>query len=208
MIKIFTGEDRVKGMAEIRKIFGEEYEVIEGENLRKDDLMSLFFGETLFSGGERKILVRDLGENKETFAELVEKIEEYVKTDAKVILFEGKIDKRTTAIKKLVKMGVEVKEFKLAEKTDMRAVFGIYDLALRDGKNAIKELEKIQDKQDPYMFFGLMVSQGLKKLEWKPNGMKEKKMIKALGELDIKMKFTGIDPWILIKSFLVKAATL
>ena len=91
---------------------------------------------------------------------------------------------------------------------DPRAVFNILDLSLRDGKKAVAELEKTQSTQDPYMFFGLMVSQALKKLEWKPNGKKERKLVQELAKIDMQMKSTAYEPWMLVKSFLLRAATL
>ena len=110
--------------------------------------------------------------------------------------------------KKLGQAGVEVKEFKRGEEIDMRAVFNIYNIALRDGKWALEEIEKIENKQDPYMFFGLMVAQALKQLEWRPNGAREKRIVKELGEVDMEMKTTAREPWIIVKSFLVRLSSL
>ena len=207
-IKIFTGEDRARTQAEILRALGEGYEVFEGESLSSSDLPGIFLGATLFSTGVRKILIKDLGENKEVWAELSEKIDEFLKTDAEVIIWESKLDKRLSATKSLVKAGVEVGEFRLTESVDMKVVFDIYNIALRDGAKAVKELEKIESKQDPYMFFGLMVSQALKKLEWKPNGVKEKRVLKELSEVDMQMKSTAVEPWMLVKSFLLRASTI
>ncbi len=209
MIKIFTGEDRGKAQERILKELGEGYEVFSGENLEKTDLSSLFLGDTLFSAGEkRRILVKDLSENKEAFEEFTEKIEDFSKTEADVILFETKIDKRLASTKKIVKAGVEIVEFKGKEAVNMKEVFSIYDLALRDGRKAVSELEKIETKQDPYMFFGLLASQALKKLEWKPNGVREKRILRELSKVDMEMKSTGVEPWILIKSFLIRVSKL
>lgn len=208
MIKIFTGEDRVKIQEEIERELGSEREVFEGEGLARGDLDSVFFGTTLFFTGERKILIKDLGENKEVLEALAERIEEFLKTETEVILFETKLDKRLTTVKKIIKAGVEVREFKAKEMVDTRMVFNIYDLALRDGRRAVEELEKIEAKQDPYMFFGLMVSQALKKLEWKPNGVKEKRIVRELAEVDKKMKSTGFEPWTLVKGLLVRLSSL
>lgn len=207
-IKIFAGEDRIRAQAEILRVLGEGYEVFEGENLTASDLPGIFLGATLFSTGVRKILVKDLGENREVFGELAEKIGEYGETEAEVILWESKLDKRLAAVKELVKAGVEVQEFKAQEPVDMRKVFDIYNIALRDGAKAVAELAKIEGKQDPYMFFGLMVSQALKKLEWKPNGVREKRILKELSAVDMQMKSTAVEPWMLVKSFLLRVATL
>ncbi|MBQ6130635.1 hypothetical protein IJI72_03055 [Candidatus Saccharibacteria bacterium] len=209
MIKIFTGEDRGKLQEAVKRELGEEYEVFEGEELTTGDLPGIFFGATLFAGfAERRVVIRDLGENKVVFTELGEKIEEFVKTEAKVILVETKFDKRLSAAKKLAKAGVEVREFKMAGKGDSRAVFEIYDLALKDGAQAVRALEKIQAEQEPYMFFGLLASQALKRLEWRPNGTKERRAVKELAEVDMKMKTTAVEPWLLVKSFLVRLSSL
>lgn len=207
-IRIWTGDDRVKTQAEIVKKLGSEYEVFEGVSLSRDDLSGIFFGVTLFSDDTRKILIKDVAENKEVWAELARNASEFAGTDAEVIIWESKLDKRLAATKNLVKAGIEIQEFKMAELFDARAVFNIYDIALVDGAKAICELEKIEDKQDPYMFFGLIVSQALKKLEWRPSGAKEKRILKNLANLDIQMKSTTLEPWMLIKSFLLRVATL
>lgn len=207
-IRIWTGDDRVKTQAEIIKKLGGKYEVFEGDNLTKDDLSGIFWGMTLFSGDVRKILIKDVSENKEVWAELARNASEFMKTDAEVIIWESKLDKRLMTTKSLIKAGIEVQEFKMIESFDARAVFNIYDIALKDGVRAVCELEKIENKQDPYMFFGLIVSQALKKLELCPNGVKEKKILKNLADLDMQMKSTTLEPWMLVKSFLLRVATL
>ena len=99
-IKILTGEDRVKTERVIKRELGEGYEVFEGEKLTTGDLPGIFLGATLFSVGEkRKILIKDLGENKEVLDALAEKLEEFLTTDNDVVLWESKIDKRLTSIK-------------------------------------------------------------------------------------------------------------
>ncbi len=207
-IRIFTGDDRVKISETVTKELGEGYEVFEGEGLTTSDLSGIFLGATLFSVEMRKILIKDLGENKEVFEELVRRIEEFLKTDAEVVIWETKLDKRLAATKALMKAGVEVREFKAVAKVDMRAVFNIYDMALRDGVRAVAELAKIENEQDPYMFFGLMVSQAIRKLEWQPDGAREKRILKELAKVDMQMKSTAVEPWMLVKSFLLRAATL
>ena len=206
-IKIFTGGDRLKTQGAVVDELGKDYEVFEGENVTITDLSGIFFGTTLFSVGPRKILIKDLAENKEVWGAFSEKAEEYVKTEAKVVLWESKIDKRLAATKAILKAGVEFSEFSAEETVDMKAVFDIYNTALRNGKRAVQELEKIESKQDPYMFFGLLVSQAMKKLEWKPSGRRERRALKELSEIDMQMKSTAVEPWMLIKSFLLRVAT-
>ncbi|MBR5389378.1 hypothetical protein IK146_02355 [Candidatus Saccharibacteria bacterium] len=207
-IKIFTGDDRVKIGEQVVRELGEGYEVFEGESLTRESLPSLFLGGSLFSVGERKILIKDFGENSEVWNDFAEKINDYLKTDSEIVIWETKIDKRLSSTKNIVKSGVEIIEFKLAPSIDMKAVFNIYDMALKDGMQAIRELEKIESAQDPYMFFGLMVSQALKKLEWRPRGIKEKRILKELAVVDMQMKSTAVEPWTLVKSFLLRLATI
>ncbi|MBR3319270.1 hypothetical protein IKG06_02055 [Candidatus Saccharibacteria bacterium] len=207
-IKIFTGDDRVKIGEQVAKELGEGYEVFEGESLDCESLPSLFLGGSLFATSGRKILIKDFGENNEVWNDFAEKINDYIRTDADVIIWETKLDKRLSSTKAIIKAGAMVEEFKLAEPVDTKAVFNIYDMALRDGEGAVKELSKIEGAQDPYMFFGLMVSQALKRLEWRPQGIKEKRILKELANVDIQMKSTAVEPWILVKSFLIRLATL
>ncbi len=203
MIRIFTGDDRKQAFLEIKRVLGLNYEVFEGERVEPALLPSIFLGTSLLSE-KRAILVKDLGENRESFQAFIEGIEGFLKTDAEVILWETKLDKRTTAFRELKKQGIEIREFKEVAKVDVRRVFGIYDLAMRDGKKAVEELEKIEAEEDPYMFFGVLVSQALKRFEQKPKGEKEKRVLKGLSKLDKQMKSTGFEPWILIKGFLVR----
>lgn len=208
MITVITGDDRIKAEGEVKKRLGEEYEVFEGEELEPGDLTGIFLGMSLFSAGGRKILVKGMLENKEAVEELMGRLEEFLGTKAEVVIWEEKIDKRSVLYKKLGQAGVEVKEFKRGEEIDMRAVLNIYNIALRDGKRALEEIEKIESKQDPYMFFGLMVAQALKQLEWRPNGAREKRIVRELGEVDMEMKTTAREPWIIVKSFLVRLSSL
>ena len=208
MITVITGDDRIKAEGEVKKRLGEEYEVFEGEELEPGDLTGIFLGMSLFGAGGRKILVKGMLENKEAVEELMGRLGEFLGTEAEVVIWEEKIDKRSVLYKKLGQAGVEVKEFKRGEEIDMRAVFNIYNIALRDGKWALEEIEKIENKQDPYMVFGLMVAQALKQLEWRPNGAREKRIVKELGEVDMEMKTTAREPWIIVKSFLVRLSSL
>ena len=80
-------------------------------------------------------------------------------------------------------------------------------MAMRDGKKAVEMVEKIEKTQDPYMFLGLLTSQALKRFEWK-QGEKEKRVLKELSKLDIQMKSTTFEPWLLLKSFLLQVSSL
>lgn len=206
MLRVYSGEDRVATEKAIRSLLGGKYEVFEGEALAETDLPSIFRGTTLFdnlggSDGKRRILLKDLGENPAVF----EKVVDYVDTEHEVVIWETKIDKRSAGYKRLKEAGVELKDFPLKKSPEAGLVFNILNTALRNGPEAVKMCEKIELTQDPYMFFGLMVTQGLKKFEEK-QGTREKKILKELAKLDLQMKTTAIEPWMLVKAFLLRVS--
>ena len=201
MLKIFTGEDRIRAKNEIENLLGSDYEIIDGADLGAESLPNIFHGNSLLSS-ERKILIRDLSENKPVF----EKISDYLNTNHQIILFETKLDKRSATYKTL-KEKVEIKEFAAKKDPNQELVFGIYNIAKRDCKKAIENLEKIKTTQDPLMFFGLLVSQALKDYQ-RNQGTKEKKVLKELSSLDLKLKSTSFSPWLLIESFLLRLSSL
>lgn len=199
MLKIFYGENRRAAAEAIKLDLGEGYEVFEGENLTEGDLPSIFMGTSLFETEQRMILLKNLTENASVWG----KLPEYVTTEHEVTVWEPKIDKRSTAYKELVKAGVEMREFAEMKKPEANLVFGILDTAFRDGERAVREIEKIENEQDPYMFFGLLVTQMLRKFEMSGGGARERRILKKMAELDIQMKTTAIDPWMLVKGFLL-----
>lgn len=203
MLRIFYGENREGAERQIKALLGESYEVFEGENLTETDLPSIFQGASLFEAGKRRILLKNLTENNDIWA----KIADYATTEHDVIIWEPKIDKRSTTYKALKAAGVEMQEFATFARPDAGAVFGILDLALRNGEKAIREVEKIENEQDPYMFFGLMVTQALKKFQ-AVGGAKERRVLKELAKLDMQMKTSALDPWMLVKSFLIRVSDL
>ena len=203
MLKVFYGENRDGAERQIRSSLGDDYEVFEGENLALTDLPSIFQGASLFDAGKRRILLKNLTENSEIWA----KIADYADTKHEVIIWEPKIDKRSVTYKSLVAAGVKMQEFANFARPDTRVVFGILDMALRDGKKAVQELEKIESEQDPYMFFGLMVTQALKKLQ-DSGGARERRILKELAKLDMQMKSSAVEPWLLVKSFLVRVGKI
>lgn len=201
MIRIFYGEDRVKINAQIRKLLGDNYEVLDGTEITPSDLPSIFLGASLFAE-RRTIVIRDLGENKEVF----EKLPDYLETPHEIILFETKLDKRTATYKAL-KDKVEIKEFTLPANINAGLVFDIFKTAKRDGKKAVQMLEQIENEQDPYMFLGLLVSQALKDFSLR-QGTKEKRVLIELSKLDIAMKSTSMQPFSLLKAFLLQVSSL
>lgn len=196
MIKIFTGDDRVRAQNEIKKLLGENYEVVDCADLTKKDLPLIFKGTTLFAS-KRSILLRDFTANREIYEELIN----YLDTPHDIILLETKLDKRT-AIYKEVKNKIEIKEFTLPAKTDFRTIFNIYTTAKRDGKKAVAMLREIEIDEDPIRFTGLLISQALKDFQSR-QGTREKQILKDLAKLDLDEKSSKIDPWLLIESFLL-----
>ncbi len=203
MLRVFVGEDRLAAETALKRLIGGNYEVFEGETLTVGDLPSIFQGTSLFETGKRKILLKNLSEN----AAVWEKIAEYAETEHEVIVWELKADKRSVGYKNLKTAGVEIQEFALKAKPEVKMVFGVLDTALRDGKRAVAQVEQIELEQDPYMFFGLLVTQALKKFEQR-GGIREKRLLKELARLDIEMKTTGLEPWMLIKAFLLSVKSM
>ena len=203
MIRIFYGNDRVRARKEIDRLLGEDYEVIEADNLERGDMDSVFLGTSLFCE-TRKILIKSLSSNKDCWLVLPS----YTNTQHKVFLLEDSIDKRSVVYKELTKdKNVEFKEFRLAEDVDKKLVFDIFDTAFKgNGEKAIKMCEKIQTTNDPYMFMGLMTTQAFKKME-----LKERRAIgavKVIGGADMMMKTATTEPWTIIKVALYKIANI
>ena len=199
MISIFTGDDRVKAGQEIIKLLGKDHETIEGADLTTNDLPNIFKGVSLFAD-QRHILIRDFLANKQ----VADRITDYLDTPHNIILQELKLDKRSALYKALkANKKVEIKEFNLPPDPNAKLVFDIYRTAKRDGKRAIAMLEQIKPNQDPIMFFGLLASQAIK--DYSQNqGTKEKRTLKELSKLDLQMKSTSIDPWLLIEACLLR----
>lgn len=201
MLKIICGNDRIRANAEIKRTLGEDYEIIEGANLELNDLPTLFLGTSLFAE-KRKILIRDLSANKPA----LEKLPDYLDTPHDVIVFELSLDKRTTTYKDL-KAKVEIKEFTLPKVNNYTAVVGVYRTAKHDGKKSIEMLEKLKPSEEPMMFFGALASEAIKDYSLS-QGTKEKRVLKELSALDLNLKSTSIDPWLLIESFLLRLRTI
>lgn len=200
MLRVFSGEDRLAVEKAVRSALGAEYEVFEGDGLIAGDLPSIFRGTSLFATEKRRILLKNLTEN----AEVWEKLSDYLETDHEVVIWEPKIDKRSVAYKALKSSGVEMREFAGRKPPEANVVFGILDMALKDGAKAVQMIEQIELTQDPYMFMGLMVTQALKKFEASRGGNREKRLLKMLSELDMQMKTSSMEPWMLIKATLVQ----
>ncbi len=196
MLRIFTGDDRVRAKQEIAKFLGGDYEVFDGPDLLADDLLNICLGNSLLSG-ERSILIQDLSKNKSLF----EKLPSYLETPHKIAILEHKIDKRSATYKALNEKKL-IQSFELSKSADYGKVFNIYSIAKHDSKKAVKILENIKDQEDPIMFFGLLVSSALKDYNNR-QGIKEKRALKLLSQLDLSIKSSPIDSWLIIESFLM-----
>lgn len=213
MIYIFKGSDRAKIAAEIEKILGDSYEVFEGENLGVQELMNIFHGTSLF-GEKRRILIKDLtpapkkGEDDgKARIDFYEKMEEYADTQHTVVIWESYTTQRAS-YKRFIKLkNVTEKKFDKTKPVDSRKVFDIMDIAYRDGQRAVQMLNEIKGENDPYMFFGLMASQAIRKYGMLA-GEKEKRVLVELSRLDMQMKSVNIEPWTLISSFLLRLSSL
>lgn len=204
MLKIFYGANRVEAQKAIRQALGADYEVFEGEKLTPEDLPSIFQGTSLFATEKRRILLKDLSENSAVW----EKLTDYLETAHEVIVWEMKLDKRSSAYKRLSVAKVAMQEFPERKKPELNLVFGILDAAFVDGVRAVKMVEQIELEQDPYMFFGLLVTQMLKRYDNTGARPRERRLLKVLAATDLQMKTTNIEPWSLIKAFLLRVKTI
>lgn len=223
MIYVFCGNDRVKIQSAVRKILGKDYEVFEGENLQVSDIYNICEGNTLFAE-TRKILVKDLtparggAEEKEDTSSAEDFygiLSKFTDTKHEIVIWESNAPNKKT-YRDFIK-NPRVKYTKLEKpKVDEWVAFRIYDTALRDGKRAVAELNKLLERGengeevppvDPYMMVGAFSSSAMKNFERNPSA-RNRRILKELSKLDIKCKSTVFDPWTLIKVFLLKLATL
>lgn len=201
MIKIFVGDDRIRAKQAIVQFLGQDYEVFDGPDLMEDDLLNICSGNSLLSL-HRSILIRDLSKNKSLF----EKIPDYLDTQHSVALLEQKLDKRSSVYKALKEKKM-VFQFDLNPGADYGKVFNIFSVAKQNGLKAIDMLEEIKNQEDPMMFFGLLASSAIKDFG-RNQGTKEKQVLKLLSRLDLRIKSSSMDPWLLIESFLVQLSRL
>lgn len=207
MIYLIDGDDRKKAESKAKDFLGENYEVVDAESLEKADLVSIFQGTTLFSE-TRKILIKDLGAKKELFAELPK----YLETEHKIVILEQKIDKRNAVYKELATVAkknpqqVKIDEFKITEEVDKFLTFRVFDIALTDGKRAVKLLREAEESNNPYLTVGSWTKKAVDLLAARPNGEREKRIVKKLAEIDMMLKQTSFskEPWLLLETFLLE----
>ena len=240
MIYVFSGDDRGKIQAEVKRILGDDYEVYEGQELGAGELMDIFFGTTIFAPVDgRKILIKDLtttqGGEFDAYEEMGKYVENGFNAESRtIVIWESRKPTKGT-FRKFVKMaGAEEKAFKKGRDFSEVTIFDVYRTALRDGEKAVRMVEGgsggasgrgvssgsarlgggvacvnggIEEKSDPYMSLGAMVSVAIKNYEYR-YGEKEKRILKELAKLDIEMKTSEVDGWSLLKGFLVRVSEI
>ena len=210
MIYLIDGDDRKKAEQAARDFLGNTIEVIDADTLEKNDLVSIFQGTTLFEE-TRHILIKDLSLKKDLFLELPK----FIETEYQVVILEQKIDKRNALYKELLNAAksnpekVKVENFKLPEQVDTFLVFRAFDVALTDGKRAVKLIREAEEENSPYATIGAWTKKAVDLFAAKGGTEREKKIIKRLAEIDMLLKQTSFskDPWILLESFLIELSS-
>ena len=210
MIYLIDGDDRKKAEQTARDFLGNNIEVIDADALEKNDLVSIFQGTTLFEE-TRHILIKDLSLKKDLFLELPK----FIETEHQVVILEQKIDKRNATYKELLTVAksnpekVKIENFKLPEQVDTFLVFRVFDIALTDGKRAIKLIREAEEENSPYATIGAWTKKAVDLFAAKGGTEREKKIIKRLAEIDMLLKQTSFskDPWILLESFLIELSS-
>lgn len=210
MIYLIDGDDRKKAEQAARDFLGNTIEVIDADTLEKNDLVSIFQGTTLFEE-TRHILIKDLSLKKDLFLELPK----FIETEYQVVILEQKIDKRNAIYKELLDAAksnpekVKVENFKLPEQVDTFLVFRAFDVALTDGKRAVKLIREAEEENSPYATIGAWTKKAVDLFVAKGGTEREKKIIKRLAEIDMLLKQTSFskDPWILLESFLIELSS-
>ena len=201
MLKLFYGGDRVAARKMIDRLLGSDYEVIEAENIERSDMDSIFFGTSIF-GDKRKILIKDLSENKSCW----EVVLDYISTPHDVIIWNTTLDVRTTIYKELKAAKVEMKEFKAVEDPDKFIAFEAMQAAMRgDAKLALAKAKKMELKEESYKVIGAFASDAYKTFA---TSRKAREAVKILAKADIDMKSSAVEPWNIVKIALIKIANL
>ena len=207
MIHIYYGENREAAEKSAKQLLGNNFEIIDAENLEKSDLPNLFMGVSLFSENGRKILLKGLAEKKELFDEL----DKYLDTPHEIIILEKKIDGKWTSFKDLKKnKKINIKEYSFTIDPKKRFLsFNIFDEALKNPKNALKILKENKETEDPFIMLGSWSSKAIKNLQNFPKNSKNHRIVKELARIDMLMKTSKYseNPWILLKSFILLLQT-
>ncbi len=199
---VFSGSDRVKIGEKVKKILGKDYEIFDGADLTATALMEICRGATLFAT-KRKILIKDLTAMKE--GEPYEILLKYADTQHEIVIWEQTLSQKKT-FKDFCKLeAVQKEKIDVAKKEDPFAIFKIFDLALRDGERALREYQKMTS--DPYRAVGALATWSLNKYKFK-SGEREKRIMKAVAELDMQTKTLKITPELLVESFILRLSAI
>ncbi len=203
MIHLFYGENRMKSEEDARKILGDNYEVIDAENLEITDLPTIFMGASLFDTDARRTLIKSLADNKALF----EEIEKYLDTPHEIVILENKIPGTWTSLKNLKKIDkIDLKENKIEIDDSIKWLsFNIFSDAMKNPKKALETLRKNEETEDPYAMVGAWTTCAIKNLKTSPNA-RNKKIIKDLAKIDMLIKTTSYsnNPWPLLESFILR----
>ncbi len=215
---VFSGNDRVKIQEKIQKILGKDYEIFDGATLDATSLMEICSSASLFAT-ERKILIKDLTPAKKSNSatqpveceavascktpsvDLYGVLMKYAKTPHKIVIWES-----NTSLKKSFKDFCKLPQVKkekidVVETVDKFAIFKVFDKALVNGEVAVKEYLEL--KSDPYMAVGALASWAVNKYNFR-GGEREKRIVKAVAELDMQTKTLKISPDLLVEAFLAR----
>jgi len=208
-ICILHGMDRNAMMTAAKTKLGENYEIFEADNITVADMDSIFLGQTLFGDGDkRRILLKDLNDNKDCFA----KLPDYASTEHEVVVMaNGKLNKTFAYVKDVLGCKeIESKEFATIEERtrDKFENFEPFKQAFAGhGKIALKKLELLKDHAAGPAVLGTMGSQAAKMIGSKDNA-KAIKAMKILARADMMSKRSGLDMWVPVEWALLEIASL
>lgn len=203
MIRIFYGDDRTKALTAAKKLLGQNYEVIDGEELTLNNLPDIFYGVSLFTSS-RNLLIKNFFSSS-----LADKLLDFLDTPHQIIIFEPKLDKRTSLYKALAKK-IELTEFQLPPAPINRHLaFNLFDLALKDGPKSLALLETAKQTEDPYRLLGAWVWKAVDQYQKNPSP-KNKRVLLELSKLDLNLKTSNFStqPWLLLSTFLLRLSSL
>ena len=208
-ICILHGTDRNAMMTAAKTKLGEGYEIFEADNISVSDMDSIFLGQTLFGGAEkRRILLKDLNDNKDCFA----KLPDYASTEHEVVVIaNGKLNKTFAYVKDVLGCKeIESKEFATIEERtrDKFESWEPFKQAFAGhGKIALKKLELLKDHSAAPMILGTMGAQAAKLIGTKDN-TKAIEAMKILARADVMSKRSGLDMWVPLEWALLEIANL
>ena len=216
---VFSGNDRVKIQEKIQKIFGEDYEVFEGGELDATSLMEICASASLFAA-ERRVLIKDITPVKTSREstlsdssshqdskgfEPYEILAKYADTPHTIVIWETTLSRKKT-FKDFCKLPrVKQEKIDTTEKVDRFAIFRLFDEAMGGGEGIVEKYRAMNS--DPYMTVGALASWSINKYKFR-FGAREKRIIKAVAELDMQTKRSKIAPDLLVEAFLARLARI